>query len=116
MTIMGIDDSITMRKIIHMAVQDLGDFIEAENGQDALEKLKGRPRIDYFVVDVNMPRMNGIQFIKEVRRIPEYVDTPIVVITTESDQGMVDEGMKAGAQAWLLKPFEKEALLKILKK
>lgn len=114
MTIMGIDDSITMRKIVHMAVQDKGDFLEAENGLDALKKLQERPRIDYFVVDVNMPQMNGIQFIHEVRKIPEYQNTPIIVITTESDKAMVEEGLEAGAKGWLLKPFEKEQLLKLL--
>ncbi len=114
MTIMGIDDSITMRKIVHMAVQEKGDFLEAENGEDALRKLEGRPHIDYFVVDVNMPRMNGIQFIGEVRKIPEYAKTPIIVITTESDKAMVEEGLKAGAKAWLVKPFEKDELLKLL--
>lgn len=110
MVIMGIDDSSTMRKIIGMAVKDEHTFMEAENGKDALDKLADSPKVDVFLVDVNMPVMGGIEFIKAVRALPAYAKTPVIVITTESDQAMKDEGMKAGANSWLIKPFEKDQL------
>lgn len=110
MVIMGIDDSSTMRKIIGMAVKDEHTFMEAENGKDALDKLSGNPKVDVFLVDVNMPVMGGIDFIKALRGLPAYAKTPVIVITTESDQAMKDDGMRAGANAWLIKPFEKEQL------
>lgn len=114
MTIMGIDDPATMRKIINMGVKEEHDFIEAENGQDALNKLEDQPKLDAFIVDVNMPVMGGIEFIKNVRAVPAYNKTPIIIITTESDQNMKDEGIKAGANAWIVKPFEKEQLQAVL--
>jgi len=115
MIVMGIDDSITMRKILAMSIQDHYQFIEAENGEDGLKKLKNFPAIDCFIVDINMPILSGIDFIKEVRKLRQYAKTPIIVVTTETEQNLVDEGLKAGAQAWLQKPFEKEVLLSKIK-
>lgn len=115
MVIMGVDDSSTMRKIIGLAVKDLAStFLEAENGQDALGKLAGGPKPDLFLVDVNMPVMGGIDLVKALRAQPAHAKTPIIIITTETDQALKDQGLKAGANSWILKPFEKDQLLAVI--
>lgn len=114
MTILGVDDSATMRKIIGLAVKADGTtFVEAENGKDALAKMSGL-KVDLFLVDINMPVMGGIEFVTEVRKMPAYGKTPIIIITTENEQGMKDSGLKAGANDWIVKPFEKEQLLSVI--
>ncbi len=114
MVILGVDDSATMRKIIGLAVKSDGNtFIEAENGQDALNKLTTQ-KVDLFLVDINMPVMGGLEFITKVRSQPAYIKAPIIIITTENEQAMRDAGMKAGANDWIVKPFEKEQLLSVI--
>ncbi len=116
MVIMGIDDSTTMRKIIGMAVKEDHTFIEAENGKDALDKLSGSPKVDAFLVDVNMPVMGGIDFVKEIRKSSAYSTTPVIIITTETNMELKDLALAAGANAWLIKPFEKAHLIEALGK
>lgn len=114
MVILGVDDSATMRKIIGLAVKGEGNtFVEAENGKDALDKLKAQT-VDLFLVDINMPVMGGLDFIREVRKLPAYGKTPIIIITTENEQAMKAEGLKLGANDWIVKPFEKEQLLAVI--
>lgn len=116
MLIMVIDDSATMRKIVGLALKTSSyDFIEAENGQDALTKLSGQ-KIDLFIVDVNMPVMDGITFVKEIRKMGEYATAPIVMLTTESEQDMIAKGKEAGANAWIVKPFKNEELIGLVQK
>jgi two-component system chemotaxis response regulator CheY len=113
---MIVDDSSTMRKIVGTALKSGNyEYIEAENGKDALSKLSGN-KIDFFIVDFNMPEMNGIEFIKELRKNQEYVKTPVVILTTESENSLVEQGKSAGANAWLVKPFEKGKLLEVVGK
>jgi len=99
-----------------MAVKSAGyDFEEANDGREALNKaLAGH--YDAFLVDVNMPVMGGIEFVTELRKVPAYVRTPIVIVTTENEVAMKDKGIKAGANDWIIKPFEREQLLAILKR
>ena len=115
MQLMIIDDSPTMRKIIGVTLTNNGySFIEAENGQDALDKLAVN-KIDLFIVDINMPVMNGIDFVKNVRKLPAYAKTPIIILTTETEKNMMDKGKEAGADAWIIKPFESDELAKLIK-
>jgi len=114
MLFMVVDDSSTMRKIVGVALKSIGhDFIEAENGQDALGKLENN-KIDFFIVDLNMPVMNGIEFIKNLRGRTEYYKIPAVMLTTESGDDVMAQGKAAGATAWMVKPFEKEDLVALI--
>ncbi|MFN4217383.1 MAG: response regulator [Brevinematales bacterium] len=110
MKFLVVDDSVTMRKIVALVLRaEKYEVIEAENGKDGLEKLKDN-HFDCFIVDYNMPEMNGISFIKAVRAMPEYKDTPIIMLTTESEQDKQEEGRQAGANRWIIKPFKNEVL------
>ncbi len=110
MKFLVVDDSVTMRKIVALVLRaEKYEVIEAENGKDALAKLEGNT-FDCFIVDYNMPEMNGIAFIKAVRQIPQYAKTPIIMLTTESEQDKQEEGRQAGANRWIIKPFKNEVL------
>jgi two-component system chemotaxis response regulator CheY len=105
-----VDDSVTMRKIVALVLKaEKYEVIEAENGKDALAKLEGNT-FDCFIVDYNMPEMNGIEFIKKLRQMPQYQTTPIIMLTTENEQDKQEEGRKAGANRWIVKPFKNEVL------
>lgn len=116
MKILGVDDSQTMRRIVAMAVKSAGyEFEEAGDGREALDKAKAG-HYDGFLVDVNMPIMGGIEFVTELRKVAKYAKTPVVIVTTENEVAMKDKGIKAGANDWIIKPFEREQLLAILKR
>lgn len=116
MTLMTVDDSATMRKIVIVELKDLGyTIVEAENGKDALNKLNNQ-HVDFFVIDINMPEMNGIEFLKALRSRPEYQSAPAIMLTTESEKSLVEQAKAAGANAWVLKPFKNEELLNLVKK
>ncbi len=111
MTFMNVDDSVTMRKIVTLALKGEGhNVIEADHGQDALDKLANN-KIELFIVDINMPVMGGIDFIKNLKNIAEYKSTPIIILTTEEEEEKRNEGVKLGANAWMVKPFKKDELL-----
>lgn len=115
-TILVIDDSSSLRQIVKMALQGAGyEVIEAADGQDALSKLDGR-KINMAVCDVNMPRMNGIEFVKAAKALPDYRFLPILMLTTESQEGKKEEGKAAGAKAWMVKPFTPATLLSAVSK
>ncbi len=113
-SILIVDDSPTIRQIIVTSFKK-EDFhlTESQDGLEALNKVKGGEKFDLFLVDVNMPNMDGITFIKEVRKMDKQV--PMVVVTTESQAEKKMEGKKAGANGWLVKPFEPEILVRIVK-
>lgn len=111
-----VDDSASMRQLVAFALKDAGyDVIAAIHGKDALDKLNGT-RIDMAITDLNMPEMNGIEFIKQLRTKPGYKFTPVVMLTTESQESRKQEGRQAGASGWLVKPFTPEQLVEIVKK
>jgi len=115
MRFLVVDDSVTMRKIVALVLRaEKYEVIEAENGKDALEKLASTP-VDCFIVDYNMPEMNGIAFIRAVRQMPEYRTTPIIMLTTENEQDKQEEGRQAGANRWIVKPFKNEVLQATIK-
>lgn len=110
-TIMVIDDSASLRQVVGIALKSAGyDVIEACDGMDALSKLTGK-KINLVVCDVNMPNMDGITFVKEIKQLPNYKFTPVIMLTTESQEGKKKEGQAAGAKAWVVKPFKPEVLL-----
>jgi len=115
MKVLLVDDSATMRKVIGLALKSGNyDYIEAENGEDALKKLEN-DKFDFFLIDVNMPGINGIDLVKEIRKMNIYTKTPIIILTTESNESLKKEGKLAGADDWIVKPFQKEELLEVMK-
>ena len=106
-----VDDSAMVRALHAYILQTVGfDTIEAENGFTALEMLR-QWHCDVAVVDMNMPRMDGLTLIKELRALPSYKCVPILVLTTESGQERKMLGKEAGATGWLVKPFSAEQLM-----
>ncbi len=110
-TILFVEDSPTMRRIIANSLKRLGytDIIEAEHGVDALEKIEGKT-IDLLVTDWNMPEMNGAELVKSIRAMPEYETLPIVMITTRGMKDDVMTAMKLGVNGYVIKPFTPEIL------
>lgn len=115
-TVMIVDDSISIRQVVGIALKGAGyDVIEAEDGKDALSKLKGQ-KIHLIISDVNMPNMNGIEFVKASKQIAAYKFTPVIMLTTESGENMKTQGQAAGAKAWVVKPFQPPQLLNAVSK
>lgn len=115
-TILIVDDSASMRQLVSFAMKEAGyEVIDAINGKDALSKLNGA-KIEAVVTDLNMPEMDGIEFIKQMRSMAGYRFTPIVMLTTESQESRKQEGRQAGASGWIVKPFNPEELTGIVKK
>lgn len=115
-TIMTVDDSPSIRRFVKMIMQNAGyEVVEAEDGRDALEKMNGSP-IHLAFVDLNMPNMNGIEFIRAVRSHEKYRFIPLIMLTTESQLSKKLEGKKAGATGWIVKPFKPEQLLAVVKR
>lgn len=111
--IMCVDDSPTIRMLVEKTLSPEGyGVIQAENGQDALEKMN-RHEIDMFLVDVNMPVMNGFDFVRKVKEDLVMKNKPIVFLTTESSAEKKSLGKELGVKGWIVKPFESPALLKI---
>ncbi|MBL8966752.1 MAG: response regulator [Spirochaetaceae bacterium] len=115
MNFLAVDDSSTMRKIVSLALKGAGHEVqEAEHGKDALEKLKVGS-YDCIILDINMPEMNGIEFLKARGALPAAAKVPVIVLTTQDEAPLRDESMKLGASAFLAKPFQKEELLAAVK-
>lgn len=113
---MNVDDSLTMRKIVTLALKAQGHTaVEAENGQQALELLPAN-KIDAIILDINMPVMNGIEFLQAVKKQAPYAKIPIIVLTTQGEDALKQQAISLGANAFMIKPFQKEELLETLKK
>ncbi|AZZ97925.1 MULTISPECIES: response regulator [Pseudoalteromonas] len=115
-TILVVDDSDSLRQVVNIALTGAGyQVIEACDGKDALSKLNGN-KVHLIISDVNMPNMNGIEFVKNVKQLPQYKFTPVIMLTTENQQSMMEEGKKAGAKAWMVKPFKPAQMLQAVSK
>jgi two-component system chemotaxis response regulator CheY len=115
-TILIVDDSASLRQVVAIALKGGGyDVIEAFDGVDGLSKLNGQ-KIHLIISDVNMPNMDGITFVKAVKQNAAYKFTPIIMLTTESQEGKKMEGQAAGAKAWVVKPFKPEQMLAAVSK
>jgi two-component system, chemotaxis family, chemotaxis protein CheY len=115
-TILIVDDSASVREVIGITLRGAGyDVIEGRDGKDALGKMTGQ-KIHLVVSDVNMPIMDGISFVKELKALPSYRFTPVIMLTTESADEKKREGQAAGAKAWVVKPFKPEVLLNAVQK
>lgn len=115
-TIMVVDDSASVRTVAGIALRGAGyAVIDACNGQEALAKLGGQ-RVSLIISDVNMPVMDGISFLKELKGHPTARFTPVIMLTTESGADKKQAGREAGAKAWIVKPFEPATLLDAVSK
>jgi two-component system chemotaxis response regulator CheY len=114
--ILIVDDSASMRQLVSFAIKDAGyGVMEAVNGKDALTKASGA-KMDMVITDLNMPEMDGIELIKQLRGKAGYKFTPIVMLTTESQEEKKIAGKQAGASGWIVKPFNPEQLVEVVKK
>lgn len=115
-TILSVDDSASIRQMVKFTLTKEGyDVVEAVDGKDALAKAGGQ-KIDMVVTDLNMPNMDGITLIKELRKLAAYKFVPIIMLTTESQDSKKQEGKSAGATGWIVKPFKPEQLTGVVKK
>lgn len=115
-TILVVDDSASLRQVVSIALKSAGyDVVEAVDGKDALSKLDGR-KLHLVICDVNMPNMNGIEFLQAAKAQPNYKFTPFIMLTTEAGEEMKQKGQASGAKAWVVKPFQPAQMLTAVSK
>ena len=115
-TILAVDDSPSIRQMVAFTLKSAGyALIEAADGNDGLSKAQaGKP--DLVLTDQNMPGMDGLSLIRALRALPQFKATPILMLTTESSDAMKAQGKAAGATGWLVKPFDPQKLVDVVKK
>lgn len=115
-TVMIVDDAASIRQVVSIALKGAGyEVLDACDGRDALGKLDGR-KVNLVISDVNMPNMDGISFVKELKARPPYKFTPVIMLTTESTDTKKQLGKEAGAKAWMVKPFKPQQMLDAVSK
>ena len=115
-SILAVDDSVSMRQMVSFTLKNAGyDVVEAVDGEDAFAKASVRD-FDLVLTDQNMPRLNGIGLTRKLRETPKFKTTPILILTTESSDEMKQAGRAAGATGWLVKPFDPNKLIEVIRK
>lgn len=115
-TILTVDDSASIRQMVSFTLKGAGyTVVEAVDGKQGLDKARAG-RFDLVLTDQNMPNMDGLTLIKNLRTLPAYSRTPILVLTTEAGDAMKQQGRAAGATGWLVKPFDPQKLIDVVKK
>jgi len=115
-TVMIVEDSGSFRTVVKLALQKAGyETVEAVDGKDAVAKLDGR-KLNLIVCDVNMPNMDGLSFLRHLKATTSYKFTPVIMLTTESQESKRAEGKAAGAKAWITKPFQPSQLVDAVNK
>ncbi|HXT09217.1 MAG TPA: response regulator [Roseiarcus sp.] len=115
-TVLTVDDSSSVRQMVKIALGGAGyGVVEAGDGAAGLSAAKANA-VHLVVTDLNMPIMNGLEFIRALRQLAPYRGVPIVFLTTESDESLKRDAKAAGATAWITKPFKQEQLLNVVKK
>ncbi|GLT23591.1 transcriptional regulator [Zoogloea oryzae] len=115
-TVLTVDDSASIRQMVSFTLKSAGyEVVEAVDGMDGLDKAKSRA-CNLVLTDQNMPRMDGLSLIKSLRSMPQYRTVPILMLTTESSDAMKSQGRAAGATGWLVKPFDPQKLIEVVKK
>jgi two-component system chemotaxis response regulator CheY len=115
-TILTVDDSPSIRQMVKLTLSAAGyQIAEAGNGAEGLAKAKSTP-IHMVITDLNMPVMDGLTFIRELRKLSTHRGIPIVFLTTESDGDIKRQAKEAGATAWIVKPFQQEQLVTVVRK
>jgi two-component system, chemotaxis family, chemotaxis protein CheY len=116
-TILIVDDSSSLRMLVRMSLTRAGyEVLEAGDGQEALQALDSAGRVHLVVCDVNMPRMDGVAFVTQVKQHPKHRFIPVVMLTTEDESSARERGRQAGAKAWMVKPFNPPQLLDTVSK
>jgi two-component system chemotaxis response regulator CheY len=116
MRVLTVDDSRTILAMLHHTLSNAGfEVLQAEDGQKGLEVLKSES-VDVVITDINMPVMDGIEFIKQVRSTGSHSSLPILILTTETSQDKRDQGRAAGGTGWIVKPFDPEKLIAVIHK
>jgi two-component system chemotaxis response regulator CheY len=112
--ILTVDDSRTILAMLHHTLSTAGfEVLQAEDGKQGLDVLKSES-VDVVITDINMPVMDGIEFIKNVRASGQYQSLPILILTTETSQDKRDQGKAAGGTGWIVKPFDPEKLISVI--
>ena len=115
-TILSVDDSESIRQMVKLTLNGAGyNVLEAADGAQGLAEAR-RKAVDVILTDLNMPVMDGMTFVRELRKLPSYVGVPILLLTTESDAEKRSQAKAAGATGWITKPFKPQQLLETLKK
>jgi two-component system chemotaxis response regulator CheY len=115
-TVLAVDDSASIRQMLSFTLKNSGyAVIEAVDGVDGLDKARGKT-VNLVLTDQNMPRMDGLTLIKSLRGMAQYKSVPILMLTTESSDAMKAQGRAAGATGWLVKPFDPQKLIEVVKK
>ncbi len=115
-TILSVDDSVSALQMIKLTLAGAGyQVVQAANGADGLGKARAS-RVDMVLTDLNMPVMDGLTLIRELRKLPAFKGVPIVFLTTESDAAMKQQAKAAGATGWITKPFQQDQLLAVVRK
>lgn len=115
-TILAIDDSPSIRQMVSFTLKSSGyEVVDAVDGMDGLDKAKAAT-FSLVLTDQNMPRMDGLTLIKTLRAMPQYRTVPILMLTTESSDAMKQQGRAAGATGWLVKPFDPQKLIEVVKR
>lgn len=116
-TVLVVDDSATMRQMVTYTLTTAGyQVVEAGNGKEAVNKLNAGTKPNVVVTDLNMPEMDGITLIQEIRKMAAFKFTPILMLTTEAADDKKKAGQAAGATGWIVKPFNPEQMLKVIQK
>jgi two-component system chemotaxis response regulator CheY len=115
-TILTIDDSSSVRQMVSLTLASAGySVVEAVDGSDGYDKATSAP-VDAILTDLNMPGMNGLDFVRKYRTHPSSRGIPIVFLTTESDESFKQQAKAAGATGWIVKPFRQDQLLAVVRK
>ncbi len=115
-TVLCVDDFASIRQMVGFTLKSAGyEVVEAVDGMDGLDKAKARS-VNLVLTDQNMPRMDGLTLIKNLRALPAYKSVPILMLTTESSEAMKAQGRAAGATGWLVKPFDPQKLIEVVRK
>ncbi|SMF75343.1 two-component system, chemotaxis family, response regulator CheY [Tistlia consotensis] len=114
--VLSVDDSASVRQMVKLTLSGAGyEVIQASDGAEGLSKARSTA-VDMVVTDLNMPNMNGLALIRELRKLPAYRGVPIIFVTTESDEAIKKEAKAAGATGWITKPFQQEQLVAVVKR
>jgi two-component system chemotaxis response regulator CheY len=115
-TVLTVDDSPSLRQMVSFTLTGAGyQVIEACDGLDGLRKAKSE-HVELVLTDQNMPEMDGLELVRSLRALPDYAKVPIVMLTTESGEDMKAKGRAAGATGWMVKPFDPNRLLAVVRK
>jgi len=115
--VLVVDDSPTVRQQVQLALKDCGfEIVEASDGAEGMSKISGDSEIALVILDVNMPRMNGLEMLEKVKEGGQNAELRVVMLTSEGQQALIERAKKAGAKGWIVKPFKAELLAAAVRK